>query len=294
MYELVQVGERTFYFDCPNKMGLYKLSDSEVILIDSGRGTDPAKKVLKTLEAKGWNLKAIYCTHSHLDHVGGNNYLQERTGCDVFLAGADYAFVSVPVLEASYICGGFPVSDVRRTFMHVEPCDILHLKKECLPEGLEMIRLDGHTFAMSAFKTSDGVWFLADSLLGKSLLEKHRVPFIFDVQKYLDSLETIKTLEGNVFIPSHGEVVSNILPMAEENILWVEKVVGVLCDICDEQKTMEVILKELFERMEMRFNVVQHALIGCTTRSYLSYMKDRGLVENFCFENQVFWKRVKG
>ena len=47
MYELIQVGEHTYYIDCPAKMGVYQTSPTEAILIDSGNDKDAAKKVLK-------------------------------------------------------------------------------------------------------------------------------------------------------------------------------------------------------------------------------------------------------
>lgn len=36
MYELVQVAENTYYINSPSKMGVYRVSDDDVWLIDSG------------------------------------------------------------------------------------------------------------------------------------------------------------------------------------------------------------------------------------------------------------------
>lgn len=44
MYELIQAGEKTYYINCPAKMGLYRLNDSEVCLIDSGNDKDAGEK----------------------------------------------------------------------------------------------------------------------------------------------------------------------------------------------------------------------------------------------------------
>ena len=76
MYELIPVSDNTYYIQSPAKIGLVKLSDTQVCLIDSGNDKDAGKKVLKVLNANGWTLKAIYNTHSHADHIGGNQYLQ--------------------------------------------------------------------------------------------------------------------------------------------------------------------------------------------------------------------------
>jgi len=70
MYELVQVSENNYYVQSPAKIGLVKLSDTEVCLIDSGNDKDAGRKVRQHLDANGWKLSAIYNTHSNADHIG--------------------------------------------------------------------------------------------------------------------------------------------------------------------------------------------------------------------------------
>lgn len=87
MYELIRAGERTYYIDCPVKIGLFLLDKSHACLIDGGSGKDAAKKALKILDAQGWQLSCVINTHSHGDHIGGNQLLQKRTGCQIFAKG---------------------------------------------------------------------------------------------------------------------------------------------------------------------------------------------------------------
>ena len=84
MYELINVSENCYYIDCPSKIGIIKISDTDVCLIDSGNNKDAGKRVRKILDANGWTLKMILNTHSHGDHIGGNKYLQEQTGCKIY------------------------------------------------------------------------------------------------------------------------------------------------------------------------------------------------------------------
>ncbi|MBT3361061.1 MAG: hydroxyacylglutathione hydrolase [Rhodospirillales bacterium] len=72
------------------------LSDNYVYLVrdpDTGScaAVDPAvaEPVLQTLDRLGWKLTHIFCTHHHMDHIGGNLEVKQATGCTIVGAGAD-------------------------------------------------------------------------------------------------------------------------------------------------------------------------------------------------------------
>ncbi len=67
------------------------MNDTDVYLIDSGNDKDAGRKVRKILSENGWNLKGIINTHSNADHIGGNKYLQQQTGCKIFADGIEAA-----------------------------------------------------------------------------------------------------------------------------------------------------------------------------------------------------------
>ena len=106
MYELIQVAENSYYIQSPAKIGIYKLNETEVCLIDTGNDKDAGKKIKKVLDANGWTLKAIYNTHSNADHIGGNQYLQKQTGCKIYAPGIECDFTNHPILEPAYLYGG--------------------------------------------------------------------------------------------------------------------------------------------------------------------------------------------
>ena len=117
MYELIQVSERSYYIQSPAKIGLVKLEGQDVCLIDSGSDKDAGRKVRQILDANGWRLTAIYNTHSNADHIGGNKYLQGQTGCRIYAPGIEWAFTRYPVLEPSFLYGGYPCRELRHKFL---------------------------------------------------------------------------------------------------------------------------------------------------------------------------------
>lgn len=51
MYELNHIIGNSYYIQSPSKMGLVKLSDTDVCLIDSGNDKDAGRKVRQLLDA---------------------------------------------------------------------------------------------------------------------------------------------------------------------------------------------------------------------------------------------------
>ena len=62
MYELTQVAGNSYYIQSPAKIGLVRLNDTDVCLIDSGNDKEAGRKVRQILDANGWHLTAIYNT----------------------------------------------------------------------------------------------------------------------------------------------------------------------------------------------------------------------------------------
>ena len=165
--ELIKAGEKTYYIKNAVNIGVYKVSDNSVYLIDTGNDKDAGKKILKIVAENGWKVEGIISTHSHADHIGGNKLVQERCGCPVFAGGTEKAFTEFPILESSFLYGGYPFSDLRNKFLLASESNVSPIENN-LPEGLEYFSLKGHFFDMIGIKTDDDVYFLADSLDRKS------------------------------------------------------------------------------------------------------------------------------
>lgn len=293
MYELIQAGERAYYIDCPSKIGIYKIDDERVCLIDSGNDKDAGKKVLKILAANGWRPEMILNTHSHADHVGGNRVIQERTGCKIYCAGVDRVFVEHTALESAFLFGGSPYKELKNKFLLAQESRAEELTEEVLPEGMRMMRIDGHSFSMTAFGTEDGIWFIADGISGEKIIEKYHISFLYDVEEYLKSLDRLKDLEGRLFIPSHGEVYTDMDSIVEINRKKVFEIAGLLGDICKRGTGTEEIIKKVFDEYGLTMDANQHVLAGSTLRSYLSWMKGRGEMEAEFRDNRLWWRAVR-
>ena len=292
MFELIQVSERSYYIQSPAKIGLIRLGDRDVCLIDSGNDKDAGRKIRQILDAKGWKLTAIYNTHSNADHIGGNRYLQGQTGCRVYAPGIDCAFTRRPILEPSFLYGGFPCRELRHKFLMAQESDAQELTQEVLPEGFQMIPLPGHFFDMAGFRTPDDVVFLADCLSSRETLDKYQIGFIYDVAAYLKTLETVKTMEAKMFVPSHAAASGEIAALAQYNIDKVQEIAEKILDLCVQPLCFEIILQRLFEHYGLSMSFEQYVLVGSTVRSYLAWLKDSGRMNVLFEDNLLRWQRA--
>ena len=290
MYELKHVLGNTYYIESPAKIGLVKLNSTEAVLIDSGSDKDAGKKALRHAEALGCTVKAVYTTHSNADHIGGCKIIQSRTGCKIYACGQECAFTRSPVLEPSLLYGGNPPKELRGKFLMAEPSDCEPLTDTSLPEGFEIIPLPGHFLDMVGYRTPDGVVFLADCLSSKETLDKYKIGFIYNVRAYLETLEYVKTLKASYFVPSHAPATEDITELAQYNTDAVNKVAERICELSIAPVTFETLLKRIFEDYSLTMTFEQHALVGSTVRSYLTYLKDSDKMTSYIEDNLLYLK----
>lgn len=289
MYELNQVGEKSYYIDCPAKIGIYLADDKNVYLIDSGNDKDAGKKVRKILEGKSWQLQGILNTHSNADHIGGNQYLQQQTGCKIFAGGIEKAFTEYPILEPSFLYGGYPCKDLRHKFLLAKPSVVADFSDGSFPKEVEIIPLKGHFFDMAGFRTPDGTMFLADCLASEETLDKYKIAVLYDVAQYLQTLETVKTMKAKMFVPAHAPATDNITELADYNINKVHEAAEKIISLCTEPASFETILQNLFSDFGLTMNFEQYVLVGSTVRSYLSWLKDNGKLSVSFEDNMLLW-----
>lgn len=292
MYELIQVNNNSYYIQSPAKIGLVRLNNTDVCLIDSGSDKDAGRKVRQILDKNNWKLTAIFNTHSNADHIGGNKYLQGQTDCKIYAPGIECDFTNHTILEPAFLYGGFPPKDLRHKFILAQESKAEYLTESCLPNGMAVIPLPGHFFDMVGFRTEDNVVYLADCLSSEITLNKYQIGFIYDVAAYLDTLNMVKDMKANMFVPAHAEATNNIAPLAQINIDKVHEIADKIVSLCNEPVCFETVLQKLFIDYSLAMNFEQYALVGSTIRSYLSWLKDSERMEVLFENGQLLWRAI--
>lgn len=292
MFELVQASESAYYINCPVKMGIVKISDTEVCAIDTGLDASSGRKLLQIIEKQGWTLKAIYNTHSHADHIGGNAYLYTHTKCKIYAPKVEAVCITNTELEPAFLMGAYPAKHLRHKFFMAQSSPAMPIEEGTLLGGMTGISLAGHSFNMYGYRTADNVVYLGDALASKESIDKYKIVYAFDIGSYIETLEAIKTLDAKFYIPSHVEPSDDISELLQYNIDKANEVGEFLLEICQEAKIFDYLLQAIYTRYGLVLEANQHALAGSVIRSYLAWLKDTGRIDIYFENNMMYWKSV--
>ncbi len=288
MLTLKRLKGNTHYIPSPTNIGVYIKVD-EAILIDSGNDKEAGRYILRLL--KDFKLKLIINTHSNADHIGGNSFIQSKTDCRIAASRIEAPFIQDPILEASFLYGGYPLEKHHNKFLVAKPSNVTDIigKGKILDTDLFASPLPGHYFGMLGIRTPDNVFFIADSLFPNRIITKYHLFYILDVQRYLDTLKLLETSDADIYVPSHGEPSDDIKGLIEANRSKIQEIASTIGKICEMPKTSEEILADVCGHYKIRLNENQYLLVLSTIRSYLSYMSKKKLLSYYFNEGRMLW-----
>ncbi|MDO5147570.1 MAG: MBL fold metallo-hydrolase [Eubacteriales bacterium] len=171
---------------------VYIIEAQHCYLVDSGvYGCE--RQILDYLEKIGRELsdiKGIFLTHAHPDHIGASAWFQENTGCRIYasegerrwIENVDLQFKERPIPNFYNLAGKSSSVDVV-----VEDGDLISLEDGV---DIKIISTPGHS--------ADSLSYLVGNALfiGDAVPVKEDIPIIVDEQATRNTLERIRMLSG--------------------------------------------------------------------------------------------------
>lgn len=290
MYNLKQAGKNTYYISGPNKVGVYVYDGNSAFLIDAGNSETEGRKIYSILTSNGWQLKGIVNTPSHADHIGGNRFLQETTGCVIINNEIEDTFAKYPIMEPAFMYGAYPLKRLQKKFLMAEGCRTT-TDMSLLPKGLSTFPLPGHWFNMMGVKTDDDVYFVADSLFPEEVLKTIHIGTIYDCEEFYNTLDYLDSLQapGRFFVPTHAKEGRDISRITELNRKELDSIIEFILKICKRPLALNMITKKAIDHYEIQLNYIQYTLICGTIKSIISYLVAQKKLEIHFQQNFVLY-----
>ena len=308
---VINISDCIYYISGPTNIGIIeeRLSDtkSNLYMIDSGCNTEDGKRIFTEIteyfSKKDITIKAIINTHSHADHCGANNYIQQKTNCEIWITENEQGSLINPFLQPIISWGGNPLPEINSSYYVAEktvPNKIINTnEKLTLINGIKIsfINLPGHYFEMIGILCEDNnkkVLFASDGIFGRKNIGKYWIPFLYDVKEFKNSLDTISSLNADFCIPGHGEPTSQIEETVELNkIAIISNEQCILEALKYKEQTQEDILKYVADKNEINLHIAQYMLIGCTIKAYLTFLYNEGKISYHIKENKMYWFKTE-
>ena len=308
---VINISDCIYYISGPTNIGIIEeqLSDtkSNLYMIDSGCNTEDGKRIFTEIteyfSQKDITIKAIINTHSHADHCGANNYIQQKTNCEIWITENEQGSLINPFLQPIISWGGNPLPEINSSYYVAEktvPNKIINTnEKLTLLNGIKIsfINLPGHYFEMVGILCEDNnkkVLFASDGIFGRKNIGKYWIPFLYDVKEFKNSLDTISSLNADFCIPGHGEPTSQIEETVELNkIAIISNEQCILEALKYKEQTQEDILKYVADKNEINLHIAQYMLIGCTIKAYLTFLYNEGKLSYHIKENKMYWFKTE-
>ncbi len=295
--DFITLAENVFYLSGSTNIGVIANNSGQAILVDTGIDQQVAKKTLKILEEHKLKPVAVINTHSHADHIGGNQLLQDRLGIPVYATEGEAPFIADPSLEPLYLLGGtVPWKDMTNKFLCARPSKVTTItggetSVNIAGMELEIHRLPGHSHDQIGV-SARGVLFCGDAFLAPEYLQKHGIPYNVNISGYFDSLERIMSLNASVAVPAHGRDLTAPGEVINQNWKTVQQQVEMVMHIISGNPgTVEDVVAGLCSMINFNIGIQSlYFLYRTTITSYLGYLLETGQAECHVRDNRLFWR----
>lgn len=271
-------------------MPVYKLTDTDIVLMDTGYARLDRSALVNLIEGNGFRLRGIICSHAHFDHTGNVRYLQQRYGCQaaaqIIEAGIS---VNPDAYRANYVALTYGKS---REYLLEEcfpadviiPADAGHL--DFCGARFGILQLPGHSAGHIGVVTPDGVAYLGDCLIDEEQIAAAKLPTSMFIARDLESKESLRNLRRPAYIIAHKQVLTDIGPLIDRNIAFIHDKGRELMEDLEDGMSFDQWIYAFCQRENVRTrNEFKFSIVERNFANFVDWLTDEGKVEmrrEFC------------
>ena len=271
-------------------MPVYKLTDTDIVLMDTGYARLDRSALVNLIEGNGFRLRGIICSHAHFDHTGNVRYLQQRYGCQaaaqIIEAGIS---VNPDAYRANYVALTYGKSGeylLEECFPAdvIIPADAGHL--DFCGARFGILQLPGHSAGHIGVVTPDGAAYLGDCLIDEEQIAAAKLPTSMFIARDLESKESLRNLRRPAYIIAHKQVLTDIGPLIDRNIAFIHDKGRELLEDLEDGMSFDQWIYAFCQRENVRTrNEFKFSIVERNFANFVDWLTDEGKVEvrrEFC------------
>lgn len=271
-------------------MPVYKLTDTDIVLMDTGYAKLDRSALTNLIEDNGFRLRGILCSHAHFDHTGNVRYLQQRYGCQaaaqIIEAGIS---VNPDAYRANYVALTYGKSHeyfLEECFLAdvIIPADADHVDFCGVRFGV--LQLPGHSAGHIGIVTPDNVAYVGDCLIDEGQIQGAKLPTSMFIARDLESKESLRALRCPAYIIAHKQVLTDIGPLIDRNLAFILDKGQEVLDCLEDGMSFDQWIYTFCKKENVRtHNEFKFSVVERNFANFVDWLADEGRIEvrrEFC------------
>jgi hydroxyacylglutathione hydrolase len=254
----------------------YKINDTKIIMLDTG-WMNEREEIEKLLTENDYSVVGIISTHSHIDHIGNNQYFKDKYGAIIAMS-KDEAHICSSIVSLKLYYSRYTYTDIEKRYgsMVCETDIEIQDNQEILlifGTKFKIIHTPGHSPGHICIITPDKVAYLGDALISEIVMQSAKLPYAHILSRDLESKKKLAELDCDRYILAHKKILCNIDTIIEENIKFYKYRASKVLDEITKCMTLEDILRKIVSQWNIVVNSVnKYIVIERMLRYYIEYL----------------------
>ena len=267
-------------------LGVYHVTEKDIVLIDTGYAKLDRAGLTAMIEAHGFRLRGVICSHAHFDHSGNVRYLQQRYGAR---AAAHIIEAGISVNPDAYRANYVALTYGKSREYFLEECFTADVIIGPEDEYLDfcgvrfgILQLPGHSAGHIGVVTPDNVAYVGDCLLDQQQIDNAKLPTSMFIARDLQSKEFLRQSRYDAYIIAHKAVITDhtaLDALVDSNSAFIYRKADELLEDLVDGMTFAQWIAAFCQRENIRTkNEFKFSIIERNFANFVDWLTDEGRI----------------